>query len=89
MTFLLASKLTRALGLDVCAQRPTLAVGLLSIREIRAVFLDCALPPVPVKEPNHTITPYALLAAIEEPDAPFMEYLLLRLVKFVPYPPRL
>ena len=47
-------------------------------------FMDVAAPPIIGREPNFTITPHSILDWIEEPDTPFLEYMLLRMVRCVP-----
>lgn len=57
------------------------AVGQISIRELRRKFIDIAIPPAIGKNTEHVATMGAILEWAGEPVTPFLDYLLLRLVR--------
>ncbi len=59
-----------------------IAVNQLAIREIRKKFIEAARPPAVGKESVHTITPSGILDWVDEPRTAFLEFLVLRLVRY-------
>ncbi len=56
-------------------------MGQISIRELRRKFLEISIPPAIGKNTEHVATMSAILEWAGEPHTPFLDYLLLRLIR--------